>query len=198
MRCVYVGCWFLSLHVSFLALNRWNRWALFMLNDGGVEAWCTTTLWWKDHSFHSSQKGGKDHRRGMRGKDHNWITSIERQILLGCSTIGKKLSHMFGFSISVSCKFGKKMHGCQTTWPTVCSVDFCCEGKGGSFWSPWTRSPPNKNHGQTVVYKDDYIDIRISSKHVIFDITAICHVIQYQLRYDYYEFNQNYRHYKML
>ena len=51
--------------------------------------------------------------------------------------------------------------------------------------------PPTKKK-QTVVYKDDYIDIRISSKHVIFDITAICHVIQYQLRYDYYEFNQDY------
>lgn len=157
------------------------------------EAWCTTTWWWKDHSFHSSRKGGKDHRRGMRGKDHNWITSIERQILLVVKHWEAAEGHMFGFSISVSCKFGKnawmsnyKLHG-----HSVVSIFLW-------FRSPWTRSPPNKNHGQTVVYKDDYIDIRISSKHVIFDITAICHVIQYQLRYDYYEFNQNYRHYKML
>ena len=70
----------------------------------------------------------------------------------------------------------------QTTWPQ-CSVDF--------FVVPVSlnQESPEQNHGQTVVYKDDYIDIRISSKHVIFDITAICHVIQYQLRYDYYEFN---------
>ena len=37
------------------------------------------------------------------------------------------------------------------------------------------------------------IDIRISSKHFIFDITAICHVIQYQLRYDYHKFKQDYK-----
>ena len=79
-------CWFV-IACFFYTQNETD--GTFMLNDAGVEAWCTTTWWWKDHSFHSSQKGGRDHRRGVGGRTTiryppaNWEPNP-----IGCKKLG--------------------------------------------------------------------------------------------------------------